>query len=47
MDNGHHKDSATCSQNCEELFRECLRRGNGETFCRIRRAPCDSSCFDA
>ncbi len=47
MDNSHHKNSAACSQNCEELFRECLHRGNGETVCRIQRAPCDSSCWDA
>lgn len=47
MDNSQTKDSTACSQDCEQLFRECLRRGKEETFCRIQRVPCDSDCYEA
>jgi hypothetical protein len=44
MDKSKDNDSIKCLQNCEQLFRECLYRGNEEVYCRIQRVPCDSSC---
>ncbi|HSO18206.1 MAG TPA: hypothetical protein VLT88_02040 [Desulfosarcina sp.] len=38
------QNMTACVKNCEQDFRECLRQGREEVFCRIQRVPCDSRC---
>jgi len=44
MNKSQQIDNKVCISNCEQVYRECLRQGNDEVFCRIQRVPCDSSC---
>lgn len=39
-----NRNLTTCVRDCEQDYRECLREGKEDVFCRIQRAPCDSEC---
>ena len=45
MDKDKKSESTACIQNCEQVYRKCLLRGDEEIFCRIQRGPCDSNCI--
>ncbi len=46
MDNKEIKSNAveSCMGECNKKLRECLRKGNDETFCRIKTVPCFIKC---
>jgi hypothetical protein len=47
MKNIVNMQTLSCSHGCDELFRECLNKGEDESVCRMKRVPCDCECSDA